>query len=124
MLSWGQRRWLAFAGLLTLAVILLPLSLSEARTVFIAASIPCLHADEVPAGSSSGATQSPCDRYHCVHGTLCCMISCITSTAATSPVETVLKAPSVRPPTYLMPPPTSPNGFGIRPALPPPRAIV
>jgi hypothetical protein len=117
-------RWAAFAALLALAFIAVPLASSEAHN--LAAGIPCLHLDDEAAKTGpllSPLTRPPCDQHHCAHGAFCCMSSCLGGGLA---VATEL--PSLAPPfglaLFLLPPPLHPNGFGVRPALPPPRALV
>jgi hypothetical protein len=123
--EWRQRRWLAFAGLMALALIVLPLSPGEAHAVLSAGSIPCVHADEMlPPTFSSRGVQRPCDGHHCAHGPLCCMSSCLAFSALALPAETLLLTPFQDLAVYPRAPPTRPNGFGVRPSLPPPRAIV
>ena len=120
-----QRRWPVFVGLLALALIVLPFSPSEARSVFSACGILCVHADEMPRAPSlsSGVTQLPCEGHHCAHGPFCCMSGCLAFAGLAVPAEALTLAPFLDFAVYPMVPPTRPNGFGVRPALPPPRAI-
>ena len=124
-----QRRWQVFAGLLALALIVLlvlPLSPGEAHAVFRDGSMPCVHTDEVPGAPvlSFGVTQLPCNGHHCAHGPFCCMSTCPVFAGLALPAETSGVAPLPDFAAYPIVPLRSPNGFGVRPALPPPRAIM
>ena len=121
-----QRRWPALVGLMALALIVLPFSPSEARSVFSACGIRCVIADEMPLAPSlsSGVTQLPCEGHHCAHGPFFCMSGCLACAGLAVPAESLTLAPFLDVAVYPMVPPTRPNGFGVRPALPPPRAIV
>ena len=125
----GERKqswWQVIVGLLALALIVLPLSAGQAHAVFRDGSTPCLHTDEVAGAPllSSGVTRLPCNGHHCTHGPFCCMSSCLAFAGLALPAETPATAPFPDFAVYPITPPTSPNGFGERPALPPPRAIV
>ena len=113
--EWKQRWWPAFVGLLALALIVLPLSTSAARSVFSAGGIACVHADEMPGAPSlsSGVTQPPCDEHHCAHGPFCCMSSCLAFAGLALPAETLALAPFLDFAVYQMAPSTRPNGFGV-----------
>jgi hypothetical protein len=118
-----QMRWMAFAALLALGFIAVPLASSEAHN--LAAGIPCLHLDDEVAKTApllSPLTRQPCDQYHCAHGAFCCMSSCLGGLAVAP--ETPFLAPSFGLARFPFSPTLHPNGFGLRPALPPPRALV
>lgn len=122
---WRQIRWLALATLLALVFVALPLAPSEAHT--LAGGIPSLHHYNETAKTAPLVSplplQLPCDGHHCAHGPFCCMSGCLGSGLAVAP-EVPLFAPSREFARFLLPPPERGHGFGVRPALPPPRAFV
>jgi hypothetical protein len=120
-----QIRWLALAALLAVAFVALPLAPSEAHT--LAGGMPCLHQNEAAKTApvlSPLPMHPPCDQHHCVHGPFCCMSSCLGFSGLAVMHETPLLAPPLDLTLFPLPPPTRPSGFGVRPALPPPRAFV
>jgi hypothetical protein len=121
---WGHIRWLTLAGFLALASLALTFAPSEVHAV-TGAGIPCLHDDGTVPLLSSGAMQRPCDGHHCTHGPFCCCMSgCLTFAPAALPSDALLPAPFLYAAAFPVPAQTRPNGFGVRPALPPPRMIV
>jgi hypothetical protein len=123
---WARMRWPMVAGLLALAFVALSVTPSQAHSVG-QSGIPCLHQNEVSHVTpwlSSGTTQLPCDGCHCSHGPICCMSSCLAFASIVLPTNALVPAPLFYPADFPVPPPPQPNGFGVRPALPPPRIIV
>jgi hypothetical protein len=118
-------RWLALAGLMALAFVALPLAPGAAHTAANAA-IPCIHHDEassIAPSLSPAKAPLPCDGHHCAHGSFCCMSICLAFASVVVPADTLLPAPLLDLAAFLVALPPRPNGFGVRPALPPPRAI-
>jgi hypothetical protein len=117
---WANMQWLALAGLMVLAFVALPLAPGAAHTTAqIGIEVPSF----APPLSPSQAPL-PCDGHHCAHGLFCCMSSCLALASVVVPADTLLPAPLFDVANILFPDPAQPNGFGVRPALPPPRAIV
>jgi hypothetical protein len=109
---------------LAIAFVALPLAPSEAHT--LAGGMPCLHQNEAAKTApvlQPLPTQPPCGQHHCAHGPFCCVSSCLGFSGLAVAPETPLLAPSLDLALFPLPPLTRPSGFGVRPALPPPRAF-
>jgi hypothetical protein len=112
-------------GLLALAFAMLPLAPGQAHAL-AGSGIPCLHQAEAPAQSlvSFGDKQLPCDGHHCAHGPFCCLSSCLAFTGLAVVSEVSVAVPLLDLAVYSSHCPLWPDGRGLRPALPPPRANV
>jgi hypothetical protein len=110
-------------GLLALAFVMLPLAPSQAHAL-AGSGIPCLHQDDALAASLVSFKQLPCDGHHCAHGPVCCLSSCLAFTGLAVVSEVSVAAPLLDLPDYSSHFPLWPDGMGLRPALPPPRANV
>ena len=117
------------AGLLALAFVILPVSSSSAHGVS-GSHVTCLHFGEtakagmpVPA-ISAGERQQPCGGLDCPHGSFCCTSICLAFTDLTVSDGPSLAAPMPDTAAYAPHLPSWLHEFGLRPALPPPRAFV
>jgi hypothetical protein len=126
---WRHIGWQMMAGLLVLTFVILPVSLSSPHGV-TRGQIPCLHFGEtVKAGMpvpaiSAGEREQPCDGHDCPHGSFCCTSSCLAFTGLVVNAMPSLAAPVPGAAAYAPHLASWLHGFGLRPALPPPRAFV
>lgn len=124
MMQWRRPiRWLA--GLMALAVVVLPLFPSEAHSLSAVSGIPCLHHGEAPKTPPLLSPDTmPCDGHHCTHSSCCCLSGCLAFAGLALPAEAPLLARFPQLAIYPPHPSTRANRLGARPAVPPPRAIV